>query len=376
MPDLLSGFVEGSFPGLPAPAVRAPRGAVRLNGLLFPGWESWEVENNAHRAADSFAVNFASSQLPPGFGADWFGAQAAITVEIFATAVPPDPGHYQPALTDRLILGQVDDISFDPARGLLTLTGRDLTAQLIDTSVSAGYLNQTSSQIAATLAARHGLTAVITPTMTPIGTFYSQNHISLTQQRSEWDLLTELAGFENFDVFVAGDELHFTPRPDPAAATRYAIHWRPPGAITAAPVANVAALRFERSLTLARGVSITVQSWHARLGKRFTATWPQEQADSSAAGASPLVYSFIAAGLTQDQCRQIAQTRYQDITQHMMRLSAELPGDDTLDCQMIVAVRGTGTLWDQDYFPDIVRRTMSADGGYRMTLSAKNISAA
>jgi phage protein D len=367
MPDWMP-FATGAL-------ARSPRGAVRLNGMVMAGWESWEVESNAYCAADSFAVSFAAAQLPHGCGPDWFGAQVAIAAEIFASADPVDPGGYQPVLTDRLISGQVDDIAFDPLRGTLVLTGRDKTALLIDTMVSSGYLNQTSSQIAAVLAENHGLTPVVSETTAPVGTFYSQNHISLTQQRSEWDILTELAGFENFDAFVLGDELHFEPRPDPAAAGRYVIDWRQPGPGTAAPAANVAALRFERSLTLARGVSVTVQSWHARQGKRFAATWPKPDRDAAAPEISPLAYSFIAPGLTQDQCQQLALARYREIARHEVRLSAEMPGDDLLDCRTIVAVQGTDTPWDQDYFPDAVRRTMSAAGGYRMTLNAKNIGA-
>ncbi len=350
---------------------RRPRGAVRVNGLVISGWESWEVENNAFRAADSFAIRFVAAELRGRFSPAWFGAQARITVEIFASAAPFDAADYQPSLADRLILGQVDDISFDPSRGSLVLTGRDLTSLLIDTRVSSGYLNQTSSQIATLLAESHGLTPVVTETATPVGTFYSQNHISLTQQRSEWDILTELAGLENFDVFLAGDELHFEPLPDAATAGRYVIDWQAGGGIGAAPVANVAALRFQRSLTLARGVSVTVQSWHARQGKRFAATWPKAEADMSVA---PLAYSFIAPGLTQDQCQQIAQARYQDIARHMVRLTAEMPGDDVLDCRMTIAVQGTDTPWDQEYVPEVVQRMMSAEDGYRMTVSAKNIS--
>lgn len=359
-------------------SVRSPRGAVRLNGLVIEGWESWEVENNAFRAADSFTVVFAAALLPPDFGPNWFGAQTAILAEIFASADASahsaDPASYQPSLADRLILGQVDDIAFDPLRGTVALTGRDLTARLIDTRTSSGYLNQTSSMIAAVLAGHHDLMPVITETTTPIGTFYSQNHISLTQERSEWDILTELAGFENFDAFVLGDELHFEPRPDPGTAERYVIDWQQGDTTSSAPTANVAALRLERSLTLARGVSVTVTSWHARQGKRFAATWPKMDADAPAPETSPLAYSFIAPGLTQDQCQKVAQARYGDIAQHMVRLNAEMPGDDMLDCRMIVSVQGTDTAWDQDYVPDAVRRRMSAEGGYRMTLSAKNIS--
>ncbi len=359
----------------PLPSVRSPRGAVRLNGQLVEGWTSWEVTNNAFRAADSFAIDLATAGLPADLGPDWLGAQTSILAEIYASAgLPAQFGDYQPLPKDRLILGQVDDITFDPVRGTVTLTGRDLTARLIDTRVSAGYLNQTSSAIATRLAQGHGLTPVITATTTLIGTFYSQNHIGLTQQRSEWDILTELAGFEDFDLFVQGDQLHFAPRPDPAVAERYIIDWQRADHIVAAPAASVTALRLERSLTLAQGVSVTVQSWHARQGKRFAATWPRSDAATPAPETAPLAYGFTAPGLTQDQCEQIAKARYEDIAQHMVRLTAEMPGDDILNCRIIAAVRGTDTPWDQDYFPDAVHRTMSAEGGYRMVLSAKNMS--
>jgi phage protein D len=355
-----------------AAIARQPRSAVRLNGIQIAGCEAWEIENNAFSAADSFSIRFAAQLLPVGYAADWFGAQTSIDAEIFANAAPAAPDNYQPVSADRLILGQVDDISYDPGRAEVTLTGRDFTARLIDTKVSEGHLNQTSSQIAQTLAARHALTPVISATATQIGTFYSQNYISLTQQRSEWDLLTELAGFENFDAYIWGDELHFEPRPDPETAPRYALVWRAGDAARAAPAANITAIRFDRSLTLARGVSVTVKSWHARQGQRYLASYPKSDLGSA---ANPLAYNFIEAGLTQDQCQAMAQARYQEITQHTVRLSAELPGDGLLDCRQIVTVAGTGTPWDQDYFPDSVHRTMSSDSGYRMTISAKNINA-
>jgi hypothetical protein len=59
----------------------------------------------------------------------------------------------------------------------------------------------------------------------------------------------------------------------------------------------------------------------------------------------------------------------------MVGLHAEMPGDNLLTGNRSVAVRGTGTALDQDFFPDSVRRSMSFQEGYRMSLSAKNISA-
>jgi hypothetical protein len=59
----------------------------------------------------------------------------------------------------------------------------------------------------------------------------------------------------------------------------------------------------------------------------------------------------------------------------MVKIVAEMPGDSQLDCTKIVQVRGTGTAWDQNYFPDSVKRSMSDGDGYRMALTGKNISA-
>ena len=69
----------------------------------------------------------------------------------------------------------------------------------------------------------------------------------------------------------------------------------------------------------------------------------------------------------------MARARYQEIAQHTVRLTAEMPGNDLLNCRMILSLQGTNTGWDQDYFPDAVCRSMSAEAGYRMTVSAKNI---
>lgn len=363
---------------LPAlPGVRHPRAAVRLNGAIVTGWESWQVDNNAYRAADTFSVTFAVGALPTGYKLDWFGAQDAIECEILANVDPADPENYQPVLADRLILGPVDDVDYSPMSGTITISGRDYTSWFIDTKTNEGYLNKTASQIATILAARKGLTPVVTATKTLAGVYYNKNHISLTQERSEWDILCELAQFEDFDVFVTGKELHFQPKPDDTGE-RYVIEWTPPTDDLASPIANVTDLDLSRSLTIAKGVVVTVTSWNAKQKKKFTAVWPRANRATKpgqSGAASPIQYTKNKPGLTQDQCQQLAQKLYRQITQHMMKLSADLPGDGLLTCNNIVQVRGTGSAWDQDYYPDSVKRSMSVDEGYRMTVNAKNISA-
>lgn len=360
------------------PDARQPRARVRLGGEDVPGWTSWEVENNVFRAADTFRVEFAIAGLPPTKGPDWMAAQTAIEVEIFASPNPADPAAYAPADTDRVILGAVDDLEFDPVARTVTLTGRDLTALLIDTKTSEHFTNQTASQIATTLAARHGLTPVVTATKTTVGAYYKNDHTDLSQQQAEWELLSRLADYEDFLVYVRGRELHFEPRPDPTSKT-YPVKWTPPDSTTLYPRADLIDLRFSRSLTIVKGLKVEVRSWNAKAKKAFNVTWPKG-ATASRPGTtgvnadSAQVYHYVIGGLTKDQALARAQAIYKQIASHAMKVTASLPADNVLDCTFALDVTGTGTGWDQTYFPVSVKRTMSRDAGYRMDVEAKNIS--
>jgi phage protein D len=355
--------------------VRQPRAAVKLNGVVVPGWVSWEVDNNVFRAADTFRVSFAVSELPADRNAAWIAAQSEIDVEIFATEKPSDPANYSPTAADRLIHAQTDDVSLEPAQGTIELSGRDLTARLIDTKTSENFSNQTASQVATTLAGRRGLKPVVTATSTKVGNYYTQDHVDVSQERSEWELLVKLAEYEGFDVFVAGDEFHFQPKPK-EGGDHYAVVWVPADDSAAHPNLNTTTLSLSRSLTIAKGVTVEVRSWNAKQKKAFTASWPKAAKPTKPGQSNnkTQTYRFTVAGLTQDQADKRAQQLYAQIVQHMVSLTADLPGDSILDCDKTIQVRGTGTAFDQIYFPDSVRRSMSFEEGYRMTVSAKNIS--
>ena len=358
-----------------APIVRQPRGAIKINGTLVWGWTSFDVDNNRHNAADTFKAELAVGGLPAAFNAAWFATQTSIRVELFATDKPSDPANYNGPASDSLILGQVDHIDFDPAEGTISLSGRDLTALLIDTKTSENHQNQTSSAVATLLAQRHGLTPIVTATTTRIGQFYEIDHTDINQQQSEWDLLLRLADFEGFDVFVKGNSLYFQPKAQDNG-DRYAIVWTPPTDDSAAPLANTTTLKFSRDLTIAKGVTVEVRSWNAKQKKAFTATWPKavKHIKPGQSSNDNLTYHFHVAGLTQDQASAKAQAFYNQIVQHMVQLDADLPADSVLTCNSIIAVRGTGTAFDQSYYPSSVKRSLSATEGYRMTVSGKNIS--
>jgi phage protein D len=355
------------------PAARSPRGIVKVAGVIVPAWTSWTVTNNTFYQADTFSVSFAASALPAATDANWLSDQKEAFVEIFA-GFPADPTTFSETDLDSLIYGRVDDVDYDPVSRLLTLTGRDLTAAFIDAKTTVQYQNMTSSQIAAQLAESHGMTVSGPATTSKAGTFYAYDRVSMTDQRSEWDLLTWLAQQEGFVCYVAGTVLHFEPRPE-TPSDPYEFRWEVDE--NGLPTANVQDLRLSRSLTVAKGITVVVRSWNAKQSKGFTAYYPSKGKGTQAGKASPFgdtqIYSVTRGGLDQETAQKLAQQLHQEITAHEMKLHARLPADNILTQTAMVRLTGTGTKFDQDYFVDGITRSMSMDGGYSMAVSAKNI---
>jgi phage protein D len=345
---------------------RQPRCKVTVNGTLLSGIVEVEVTNASHFTADTFRVVCSSSGLPaalnPAYWALSVGDQVAVSAG-FADA----SGN---ASYTQLILGQVDNVEYDLAGRKLTLTGRDLSAPLIDTKTAEKFQNQTSSAIATLLAGRHGLTPNVQATTTKAGTFYEIDNVVLTQEQTEWDLLIYLAGQEGFDCWVSGNTLYFQPSPV-ATALPYKLVWQePPAGVFNS---NAIDIKLSRSETLARDVIVKVQSWNQQQQKSFVVTYKVSQAfKSQRAGGQSQTYSFVVPNLNRDQALKQAQAKAEEITRHERVLTASLPGDALLTTRAMVQLVGTNTAWDQNYYPDTVTRTLSFEGGYRMELRAKN----
>ena len=360
---------------VPAQAeVRQPRGIVKVGGVVVPGAISFEVDNNNYYASDTFRVEFAASMLPADRGVDWWAAQTEITVEIFA-GFPASVESFTSSELDSLILGQVDSVNFNPVSRVLSVSGRDLTARMIDTKTTVKYPNQKSSDIAKSVATSHGLTPVVTATTRKVGTFYQIDAVRLTDQTSEWDLLTFLANAEGFVVYVKGNELHFEPKPA-ATSEPYKIKWQDPDESRGYHLANVMQLSLSRELTVAKGVVVWVQSTNPKTKKTYSVAFPSNKAKGTKPGQSSphlQVYTFRRPAMTPEAAQAFAQTKHKELTQHELRMAATLPADGILTVASVIQLTGTGSVFDQIYYPDSIVRRMSFDEGYMMEISAKNI---
>lgn len=346
---------------------RQVEGYVLLAGVAVP-FVSWDVDENSFYSADTFSIVFALSAMPIDMGTlNWWSSQTDIEISISATIIGQNAWD-----TKNLILGGVDKWHFDPAKFEVTAEGRDYTSKFIDTKTSEKFSNYTTSQVATLLAKRHGLTPVVTATTNNVGAITKYDHTHVTDERTEWDLLSYFAGIDGFQVYVTGNELHYEPALDPTLTDQYVIHWHAAN-LTAFPQSNVETLQFERDLTLAKGVTVEVRSW--KNGKVHTETYPNSSAKGIAPGqavAKRQVYSVVRSGLDRQGAQALAQALHKQITAHEMRMSASMPGDNLLTPKTIVRIEGTDSTFDQLYYADSVRRSMSFEGGYTMSLTAKN----
>jgi phage protein D len=367
---------------LPMPSAgRQPRGLVKVNGTTLPGWIEWEFDNNSNYQADTFLVTYAGGALPAAFNVDWLTSQGDLQVEILA-GFPKNPAAPTDSELKSFIIGRVDDVVYDPVQNTVRLSGRDFTSQFIDAKTTEVFKNQTVAQIVQALATRHGMSANVAQGITPLGalagSFYEIDHARLTTEHSEWDLLTWLAQQTQCSVFVTGQTLNFQPAADPTKDDSYVLQWNPATTSQGSPQFNGIDLKFSRNLTLTKDVKVTVTSWNAKQKARFSVTahaTKTKNAVTRNAGlpfGQPQQYSYTIPGLTHQEALDKAQALLSEISKHEMRMDATLAADNILTAQTLVTVQGTGTKFDQVYFPDSVIRSMSIDEGYRMRLSAKN----
>lgn len=346
---------------LPISELRAPSLLVLAEGVPVRGAFAAQICSTNHFGADRFRISVALS-ADPAMGAAFWAAAGELALDVQAAV---------DGFTASLIQGLVDRVDIDPVQGVVRLEGRDRTALLIEARTQETFANQTSSEIASLLASRHGLTADVVATTTPVGRYWQLEHDRITLNQfsratTEWDLLIGLAARERFDVWVSGSTLHFRPpsrTPSIGAVLRPV--WTPSGPAT------VIDLRLERSLTLARDIEVVVKSWNSRQAQSFEQTARATRSNQRSQRVQRYVY--IVPDLTPDAALQLAQQRLSELTRYERVVVADMPGDVTLDPRAMVRVEGTTSNFDQDYFIDTIDRHLDPRG-FRQTVRCRNIS--
>jgi phage protein D len=343
-------------------ATRPALVAVYSNNAMLAGAASATCTVNNYYHPDTFSLEFAASAGSPG----WWDVEPPFVLD---TRFSIDDGKsWTP-----VIIGEVDHLTFSPDTGILHMEGRDLSARMMEAKTQETFLNQTSSEVAATFAGRHGFGTNIAPTTTLVGRYYEADHVKVTLAQSsktttEWDMLVWLAQREQFDVYMTGTTLNFQPV-TPPNANPYALVWTPPNPI---PRFNATNLRLERSLTLAKDVQVSVTSWVSRQGRAFSKT--SVHAGTKSKGGTPQKYIFVIPNLDEATAQARANQLAIDITKRERVFDVPMPGELILTPRNMVALSGTKSSFDQTYFIDSITRSLSFDDGFKQSVRVKNSS--
>lgn len=355
---------------------RKPQGIVTINDQIV-NWTEIVITTETYYTADNYMIELPLSGQSIPFSLDYWASSPIFTVKIYL-GIPENPLIYGINDLELMMVGDCDDIDIDIVTGKITITGRDLTSRLIDTKTTQKFSSLTSSAIATKFANEHNLNPVVTPTKTQVGVYYNFYQTILTRQTTEWDVLTFLAQQENFIVYVSGNDLVFKPLPSESDVP-YVITYTPrsfeifPQQLTALDI------QFHRSMTLANDVVVKLRvPFGSKTGKAFTVKVQSHHQQRAHIPGIPTItgrkqlYTYVIPGLTQEQALQRAQSILKNITIHEVKLNAVLPGDNFLRKDSVIKVVGTNSAFDQIYYCDMVRRTLSMEEGYSMILEAKN----
>jgi hypothetical protein len=319
--------------------VEQPQLRLSIGGVPVPGAVSIEIESVAYFAADRFRIGFAIGAAPFATTA-YFAALGMQTITIEAAL--SGFGYVM------LLTGQIDNIQIDFSVNTATLTGRDLSAGLIDTEITETFVNQTASQIATTIAARHQLAANVTDTATPVGQYYELDHarsaLGLNSRvMTEWNLLVALAQAEGFVLSVVGTTLNFGPQP--------------PNTPVFATPQNFIDLTFDIATGLPS--SATVKSWNSR-----------NKAVVSEMQGTGTGTTIIRPNLTAAQAQAIAANHLTTLGAHGTILIGKMPADVMLTPGMQLVLTGTDSPLDQTYTVKTISRTLQARSGFIQTIRA------
>jgi len=291
--------------------------------------------------------------------------------------------------------GLLDKAEIDFAAQTVRISGRDLSAPLIDTLTNDQFINQTSSQVAAQFAADHNLQTAITPTSAQVGRLLNDETGYATEDISKYRLLSYLAQQEGFDFFVSGNTLYFGPPlvDSGPLIVNYSYAGQRGGAIRS----NALRITCRHDKTLAANVTLQVNSWSYQDKAPILSTYTAQKAalplkPASVAQARPTMtytraqrqggvghtgpfYIVRRSGLTQEQADTLAQEELAKITSNEREVEVSGPGILGIDPRRTMTLTGTETPFDQNYAIRDIERIFSWTGGCTMTITAKSSSA-
>ncbi len=336
--------------------LRSPRVWLSLAGTQIPCLSA-TVTRKSERKADTFSAELDIFDTAlSGFGlaewADYQPVDVQVMMALDALSAPTS-----------MITGMIDEPRINWDEMTVTVAGRDKSASLIERRRSQKFANQKSSEIVSTIAKDHGLSVSATDSSDLAGKIYDQDTNHLVLNRSDYEVLSDLAEREGFRWYVDGTTLYFEPKG--GGSTNAVFYWYPPGVLAAYGVATITKLTTHRNMTAAKPHKLNVASWHHKDKKRYLGT-------GSAGGVGDSIdIEHHHNGKTQAQADKLANSRVKDAIRHDCNIIIVAPADFSLDVRQQIELRGTATIYDQPYDTDSIIFEVAWAQGAEMTINGK-----
>ncbi|MDI6711463.1 MAG: hypothetical protein QME76_12415 [Bacillota bacterium] len=233
----------------------------------------------------------------------------------------------------------------------VTISGRDLSAPLIDTEYSVAYARRTSSQVASLLAGKYGLRPRISTTNVVVPR-------DLFADRPEWDILQTLADLEGFVCYVDKDgALYFGPRPAEDEAVIATLAYRRP------ELAGAIRLREVEIDDSQAGVvnKVTVRHWLGDHKRLIEASVQDDKLIAAMGGRVRERVVYESKATTVDLARKIAARRLKELSRLVVIASGSCPGVPHLAAERKAALVGCGR-FDGHYYIERVTHSYSKSG--------------
>jgi hypothetical protein len=341
-----------------ASGVRAPRAWIVLNGAKILCEEA-TVTLDATGASSSFRVEVPLDLLlANGWTLNSLSAQKEINAGVYiSNDISSNPAGTQ------MITGLVDDIETNLPDMIAVIDGRDMSAPMHNNINTTQYLNQTSSQIATTIAGKYGL-SLSGSSSGMVGKQYTSDFVKMFDGESDWTAIQHLAEIEGYAAFImpGGSTLYFG-QPGQAGGS-YSVNYQPPTPESPAS-GDFIRVSMRTNLNLGGDVTATASSFDPRQNRNVQAT-----STCSGNGGNTINYDCRAANATQDQVQKLAKRRVYFAVRHEQEIEAELVGDNALVAGMTLAVSGTQSSWDNSFAVDNVTHHVDRDG-YMMSALAR-----
>ena len=335
-------------------AVMAPRLRAQINGASVDSIIHAEIVSRGSCKSSRFELTISITKNTRDRG--WLSLIGGrVTVEIYV---------YSKITGDGVAIfeGLADSISVDQTNSIARILGRDYSSVLIDSTYQDSFCNQTASEIAYSIAARHKLRTNVFTTSTMVGSFQDNGYNQLllnTHSRitSEWDLLVQLARNEGFELVVDGDILVFAP----AIAL--------PRINSTVNVGDVMGIRFHKNCPLSAQTTLTVKSWNSWLAQALYHSDDQssDQGTTSPLGLddnSGLEIAIVKPNLSSLDAERIANTSLDTIRQQALTVQITMPGEMLMKPRDNLTITGSESAFDTNYVITSIRREFSTTAGF------------